>query len=99
MPRPKGSVNKITSEIKEKIADLVSNVFETLDPNTMTQQEKLKFIQIGLQYVVPRLRSIEQKEPVEEQTFIIEIIDKLTDVTDEQVDKSIDNYVIERRNK
>ncbi len=34
MPRPKGSVNKITSEIKEKIADLVSNVFETLDPNT-----------------------------------------------------------------
>ena len=64
MPRPKGSVNKITSEIKEKIADLVSKVFETLDPNTMTQQEKLKFSQIGLQYVVPRLRSIEQKEPV-----------------------------------
>ena len=67
MPRPKGSVNKITSEIKEKIADLVSKVFETLDPNTVTQQEKLKFSQIGLQYVVPRLRSIEQKEPVEEQ--------------------------------
>ena len=48
MPRPKGSVNKITSEIKEKIADFVSNVFETLDPNTMTQQEKLKFIQLVL---------------------------------------------------
>jgi hypothetical protein len=91
MPRPKGSLNKITSEIKEKIADLVSNVFETLDPNTMTQQEKLKFIQIGLQYVVPRLRSIEQKEPQEEQKFTIEIIDRLTDYTDDQLDNAIKN--------
>lgn len=91
MPRPKGSVNKITSEIKEKIADLVSNVFETLDPNTMTQQEKLKFIQIGLQYVVPRLRSIEQKEPVEKQTFIIEIIDKLEKYDDKELDNAIKN--------
>jgi len=91
MPRPKGSVNKITSEIKEKIADLVSNVFETLDPNTMTQQEKLKFIQIGLQYVAPRLRSIEQKELVEEQTFIIEIIDKLEKYDDTELDNAIKN--------
>jgi len=91
MPRPKGSVNKITSEIKDKIADLISNVFETLDPNTMNQQEKLKFIQIGLQYVVPRLRSIEQKEPQEEQKFTIEIIDRLTDYTDDQLDNAIKN--------
>ena len=91
MPRPKGSVNKITSEIKEKIADLVSNVFETLDPNTMNQQEKLKFIQIGLQYVVPRLRSIEQKEPQEQQNITIEIIDKLSDYTDDQLDNAIKN--------
>ena len=91
MPRPKGSLNKITSEIKEKIADMVSNVFETLEPNTMTQQEKLKFIQIGLQYVVPRLRSIEQKEPQEEQKFTIEIIDRLTDYTDDQLDNAIKN--------
>ena len=99
MPRPKGSVNKITSEIKEKIADLVSNVFETLDPNTMTQQEKLKFIQIGLQYVVPRLRSIEQKEPQEEQKFTIEIIDRLEQVTDKETEAAIDNYAMGQRNK
>ena len=99
MPRPKGSVNKITSEIKEKIADLVSNVFETLDPNTMNQQEKLKFIQIGLQYVVPRLRSIEQKEPQEEQKFTIEIIDRLDQVTDAETDAAIDNYAMGQRNK
>ena len=99
MPRPKGSLNKITSEIKEKIADMVSNVFETLDPNTMNQQEKLKFIQIGLQYVVPRLRSIEQKEPQEEQKFTIEIIDRLDQVTDAETDAAIDNYAMGQRNK
>ena len=91
MPRPKGSVNKITSEIKEKIADLISEVIESLDTKLMSQQEKLKLIQIGLQYVVPRLRSIEQKEPQEEQNITIEIIDKLTDYTDQQLDNAIRN--------
>ena len=99
MPRPKGSVNKITSEIKDKIADLISNVFETLDPNTMNQQEKLKFIQIGLQYVVPRLRSIEQKEPQEQHNITVEIIDRLDQVTDAETDAAIDNYAIGQRNK
>jgi hypothetical protein len=41
----------------------------------MNQQEKLKFIQIGLQYVIPKLRSIKQSEPLQEpQTYQIEII-------------------------
>ena len=91
MPRPKGSLNKITSEIKDKIADLISGVIESLDTKLMSQQEKLKLIQIGLQYVVPRLRSIEQKEPQEEQKFTIEIIDRLTDYTDDQLDNAIKN--------
>ena len=91
MPRPKGSLNKITSEIKDKIADLISGVIESLDTKLMSQQEKLKLIQIGLQYVVPRLRSIEQKEPQEEQKFTIEIIDRLTNYTDDQLDNAIKN--------
>ena len=91
MPRPKGSLNKITSEIKDKIADLISGVIESLDTKLMSQQEKLKLIQIGLQYVVPRLRSIEQKEPQEQQNITIEIIDKLSDYTDDQLDNAIRN--------
>jgi hypothetical protein len=91
MPRPKGSLNKITSEIKDKIADLISGVIESLDTKLMSQQEKLKLIQIGLQYVVPRLRSIEQKEPQEQQNITIEIIDKLSDYTDDQLDNAIKN--------
>ena len=99
MPRPKGSLNKITSEIKDKIADLISGVIESLDTKLMSQQEKLKLIQIGLQYVVPRLRSIEQKEPQEEQKFTIEIIDRLEQVTDKETEAAIDNYAMGQRNK
>ena len=76
MPRPIGSQNKLTAEVKEKIANMMSDVFESLDTNSMNQQEKLKFIQIGLQYVIPKLRSIKQLEPPQEpQTYQIEIIE------------------------
>ena len=91
MPRPKGSVNKITSEIKEKIASVVNNVMDSIDINSMNQQEKLKLIQIGLQYIVPRLRSVEQIEPQEEQNFQIEIIDRLDKYKDRTLDKVIKN--------
>ena len=89
MPRPKGSVNKITSGIKEKIASVVNNVMDSIDINSMNQQEKLKLIQIGLQYIVPRLRSVEQIEPQEEQKFQIEIIDRLDKYKDRTLDKAI----------
>ena len=79
MPRPKGSPNKLTSEIKEKLATIVSNAMASIDIDSMTQNEKLKLIQIGLQYVVPRLKHIEEikEEPT---NFQIEIIDKTSDV-------------------
>ena len=55
---------------------MMPDVFESLDTNSMNQQEKLKFIQIGLQYVIPKLRSIKQLEPPQEpQTYQIEIIE------------------------
>ena len=40
MPRPIGSQNKLTAEVKEKIANMMSDVFESLDINSMNQQEK-----------------------------------------------------------
>ena len=50
----------------------------TIDIDSTTQNERLKLIQIGLQYVVPRLKHTEEikEEPIE---FQIEIIDKIGD--------------------
>ncbi len=60
----------------------------TLDIDSMTKNERLKLIQIGLTYVVPKLKHTEEvrEDPRE---FQIEIIDRLTDYSDEELDKAI----------
>jgi flagellar basal body-associated protein FliL len=88
MPRPKGSPNKITAEIKERLSQVIMDAMSSIDIDLMTQNEKLKLIQIGLQYVVPRLKQTEEikEEPRE---FQIEIIDRLSKKTDKELDEAI----------
>jgi len=88
MPRPKGSPNKLTSEIKERLSEVLMDAMSTIDIDSMTQNEKLKLIQIGLTYVVPRLKHTEEIKE-EPRNFQIEIIDRLTDYSDKELDKKI----------
>ena len=89
MPRPKGSPNKITSEIKERLSEVIMNVMSTIDIDSMTQNEKLKLIQIGLTYVIPRLKQVESIEEEEPRKFEIEIIDSLSKCSDDEIDEAI----------
>ena len=90
MPRPKGSPNKITAEIKQKLSKVIMDAMSTLDIDSMTQNEKLKLIQIGLTYVVPKLKHTEEirEEP---RNFQIEIIDSLNKYSNDEIDKAIKN--------
>jgi len=58
MPRPKGSQNKLTSEVKEKLQTLIEGVVDTLDITEMTIDQKLKLLQITSQHILPRLKSV-----------------------------------------
>ena len=78
MPRPKGSPNKITAEIKERLSKVIMNAMSSIDIDLMTQNEKLKLIQIGLTYVIPRLKQVENIVEEEPRKFEIEIIDRLS---------------------
>ena len=89
MPRPKGSPNKITAEIKERLSQVIMDAMSTLDIDLMTQNEKLKLIQIGLTYVIPRLKQVENIEEEEPRKFEIEIIDSLSKYSDKELDKAI----------
>ena len=80
MPRPKGSPNKITAEIKERLSQVIMDAMSSIDIDLMTQNEKLKLIQIGLAYVVPRLKHTEEIKEEFPTEFQIEIIDKTSDV-------------------
>ena len=88
MPRPKGSPNKITAEIKERLATILNEAMDSIDIDSMTQNERLKLIQIGLQYVIPRLKQVENVEEDIPRNFQIEIIDRISQVSDMELDEA-----------
>ena len=72
--------SKYSEEIKERLSQVIMNAMSTIDIDSMTQNERLKLIQIGLQYVVPRLKHTEETKEEFPTEFQIEIIDKTSDV-------------------
>ena len=88
MPRPKGSPNKITAEIKERLATILNEAMDTIDIDSMTQNERLKLIQIGLTYVVPKLKHTEEREEVP-TNFQIEVITSRSQVLEKELDEAI----------
>ena len=89
MGRPIGSPNKLTKEIKEKLSYVVQDALDSLDVKTMTKAERLKLIQIGVQYIVPRLKQVEEIKDEEPRSFQIEVIDSLSKYSDKELDEAI----------
>ena len=73
--RTKGTPNKLTSEIKDKLSSIISEAIDSLEIETMSKSERLKLIQLGLPYIVTKPQIEEPQQ--EEQKFQIEIIDRL----------------------
>ena len=73
MPRPKGSPNKITTEVKEQLQNLIDEVVNSIDVNSMDTKQKLKLLQLSLYYVLLKLRSTETTEkPYEDLPLFID---------------------------
>ena len=56
MPRPKGSQNKITSEVKDKLQLLINDLIASLNVNELDTNQRIKMLQIVLQYTLPRMK-------------------------------------------
>jgi len=65
------------------------DAMSSIDIDSMTQNEKLKLIQIGLTYVIPRLKQVENVEEDIPRNFQIEIIDRISQVSDKVLDEAI----------
>ena len=89
MGRKLGVPNKITAAVKEKLASVLDQAMDSIDIKTMTKAERLKLIQIGLQYVIPRLKQVEEVTDEMPREFQIEIIDSLSKYSDKDLDKAI----------
>ena len=84
--RTKGTPNKLTSEIKDKLSTIIN---EAIDLENMSKAEKLKLIQLGLPYVMTKPQ--QEEVPQEEQKFTVEIIKTLNAYSDNQIDNAIKN--------
>ena len=56
MPRPKGSKNKITSEVRIKLQDLLDDLIASLDVSELNTNQRIKTLQVVLQYTLPRMK-------------------------------------------
>ena len=56
MGRIAGQPNKITSEVKEKLQLLIDDLIASLDVDELDANQRIKMLQIALQYTLPRMK-------------------------------------------
>ena len=78
MPRKKGSLNKLTTEVKEKLQVVIDKVIDNIDISELDNNQKIKLLQIGIQYIVPRLKHTTNDDTWIEQPLFpdVEIISR-----------------------
>ena len=70
MPRPKGSPNKVTSEVRNKLQYLLDDLIDSLDLNELDANQRIKMLQIALQYTLPKLK--QEVDEVEDLPLFID---------------------------
>ena len=71
MPRPKGSPNKITSEVKDKLQLLIDDLIVFLNVNELDANQRIKMLQIALQYTLPRLQAMVIKDEAKDLPLFV----------------------------
>ena len=89
MGRISGKPNKLTAKVKDKLATIIDEAMDSIDIEKLTIAERLKLIQIGLTYVIPRLKQVEDVSENMPTNFQIEIIDSLSKYSDKELDEAI----------
>ena len=99
--RPKGSTNKVSKEIREMSAMLLQGQLDVLQDKlpTLKDSDYIKAIGLLMKHVLPAQKQIEVDTIQHPTEFQIEVIEKLADVTNKDLDKSIDQWVDNQRNK
>lgn len=72
MGRTAGTPNKITAEVRGKLECLIEGLINSIEIDELNNTQKLKMLQIALQYTLPRLQATIIKEQQEDQPLFIE---------------------------
>tara|TARA_Y100001937_G_scaffold119049_1_gene174192 strand:+ start:1058 stop:1393 length:336 start_codon:yes stop_codon:yes gene_type:complete len=72
MGRTYGTPNKITAEVRDKLQNLIDDLIKSLDIHELDTNQKIKMLQLSLQYTLPRLQAMVTKEVKEDVPLFIE---------------------------
>ena len=75
MGRTAGTPNKVTSEVRSKLENLIDGLINSIQIEELTNTQKLKMLQIALQYTLPRLQASIISNEVEDLPLFIEEVD------------------------
>ena len=79
--RKAGTPNKITTEVKNKLVDLIDGTIEELSSTNLTAANKIKLLEIALNYCIPKLSHSYKETNNEQKSFRVEYVGKTdTDV-------------------
>ena len=67
--RKKGTPNKLTAEVKEKVQSLLDGAIGSIDLNECTTAERIRLIEIGLRYTLPTMKQVENQPEREYQNI------------------------------
>ena len=70
----KETPNKITNAVKERLENLIDGLVSSLDINDLNHNQRIKLLQIALQYTLPRLQAMVVKDETGDHPFIVEDI-------------------------
>ncbi len=74
MGRKAGVPNKVTTEVKEKLEELIDGIVNSIDIKEFTTNQKIKMLQISLQYTLPRMQASVVSNETEDLPLFIEDI-------------------------
>ena len=80
MGRIAGVPNRLTTQMKQKLQELIDGIITDIEVEDLNTNQKLKLLQISLQYVLPRLKHSKEDtsiEPSEVQVNIVTTRDEL----------------------
>ena len=80
MGRIAGVPNKVTAKIKQQLQELIDGIIVGIDIELLNNNQKIKLLQIALQYSIPRLKLTNEQyvdEPSDIQINIVKTSDEL----------------------
>jgi len=74
MGRTAGTPNKVTAEVRGKLENLIDGLINSIQIEELNNTQKLKMLQIALQYTLPRLQASIISNEIEDLPLFIEDI-------------------------